>query len=72
MTRNSLACMGREVSPTSSRNTVPPLAYSNRPGEYRGAGEGAADMAEQLALQRVSTMAEQLQTAKRCWLTGLI
>ena len=30
-TRSSLICVGIGMSPTSSRNSVPPLAYSNLP-----------------------------------------
>ena len=52
-TRSSLACSGSDRSPISSRNSVPWCASSNRPRRVRGgAGEGAAHVAEQLALEQ--------------------
>ena len=36
-TRSSLACMPGDISPTSSRNSVPPSATSNRPRVSRSA-----------------------------------
>ena len=65
--------MAREVSPTSSRKTVPPLAYSNKPGRVSVAPVKAPRIRPKSWLSRsVSTIAEQLQTARRFWPTGLI
>jgi hypothetical protein len=51
--RSSLACSSSGISPISSRNSVPPLASHEqaRPGAA-GVGEGALDVAEQLALEQ--------------------
>ena len=52
--RSSLACMALGSSPISSRNSVPPLATSNRPDAVLvGPGERPFAMAEQLALDQV-------------------
>ena len=52
--RSSLTWMLLSSSPTSSRNSVPPLATSKSPLRLRvGAGEGALAVAEQLALDQV-------------------
>ena len=51
--RRSLGCSSSGSSPISSRNSVPPSAATNRPrfGGV-GAGERAAHVAEQLALEQ--------------------
>jgi hypothetical protein len=65
--------MGSEVSPTSSRNTAPPLAYSNKPGRVSVAPVKAPRTCPKSWLSNsVSTIAEQLQTANFCCETGLI
>ena len=52
--RSSLTCSGSGMSPTSSRNRVPPCASSILPGvRLDRAGEGAALVAEQLGLEQV-------------------
>ena len=51
-TRSSLICVSIGISPTSSRNSVPPLAYSNLPIRLRRrAGERPCFVAEQLAFE---------------------
>ena len=53
-TRSSFACARGDSSATSSRNSVPPSASSNRPGAVGDrAGEGAARVAEQLRLEQL-------------------
>ena len=53
-TRSTLACADAIMSPISSRKMVPPSAISNRPAlARRGAGEGAALVAEQLGLDQL-------------------
>ena len=52
-TRRSLACSRAGSSPISSRKSVPPSASSNEPASRGlGAGEGAALVAEELALHQ--------------------
>ena len=52
-TRSSLTCRAGDVSPISSRNTVPPVACSNIPFvSATGAGERAAHVAEELRLEQ--------------------
>ena len=52
-TLSSLACVPAGISPISSRKSVPPSASSKRPRFVRlGVGEGAALVAEQLALEQ--------------------
>ena len=52
-TRSSFACSVGGSSPISSRNSVPPSAASNAPvARCDRAGEGAALVAEQLALEQ--------------------
>ena len=52
-TRRSFTCIPGGISPTSSRNSVPPFAASKRPAAVAvGAGEGAARVAEELALEQ--------------------
>ena len=54
-TRSSRVCASGGMSPISSRNSVPPLACSKRPWLRVGrAGEGAALVAEQLALDQLA------------------
>ena len=54
------------MSPTSSRNSVPPLAYSNLPiRSRRGVGERALDVAEQLALEDVLAQRGAVQRHER-------
>src|SRR5882724_2522576 len=65
--------MASDVSLTSSRKTVPSLAYSNSPGRVSVAPVKAPRMCPKSWLSsNVSTSAEQLHTASFCWLTGLI
>ena len=65
--------MASDVSPTSSRNTVPPFAYSNNPGRVSVAPVNEPRTCPKSWLSSsVSTSAEQLHTASFCWLTGLI
>ena len=53
MVRSSLACMGRGMSPISSRNTRAALGLHQQPGAVlAGVGERAPLVAEQLALQQ--------------------
>src|SRR5881296_1753621 len=53
ITRKSFACIGSEVSPTSSRNTVPPFANSKSPGRVSVAPVNAPRyVPEELALQQ--------------------
>ena len=53
-TRSSLICVAIGMSPTSSRNSVPPLAYSNLPmRSLMRVGERALHVAEQLAFEQV-------------------
>ena len=52
-TRSSRTCMAGDISPISSRNSVPPLAASNSPmREVTAPREGALLVAEQLALEQ--------------------
>ena len=52
-TRSSLACSGGAISPISSRNSVPPSRQLEPAALLRDrAGEGAALVAEQLALEQ--------------------
>ena len=63
--------MASDISPTSSRKTVPPFAYSNSPGRVSVAPVKAPRMWPKSWLSSsVSTSAEQLHTASFCWLTG--
>ena len=51
--RSSLGCSASGISPISSRNSVPPLACTNRPVRVAlRVGEGALGVAEQLALEQ--------------------
>ncbi len=53
-TRNSFTCICSDMSPISSRNSVPPSANSKRPDARRQrAREGALLVAEQFALQQI-------------------
>ena len=53
-TRSTLAWAASDMSPISSRNSVPPSACSNLPGPIGdGAGERALHVAEQLALDQL-------------------
>ena len=53
-TRSSLACAGSGSSPTSSRNSVPsPGVFERAAAQAIGAGERAALVAEQLALDEL-------------------
>ena len=73
-TRSSLACSAGDISPISSRNSVPPLGASTRPAWSRDrAGERAARVAEQLALEQVLGQRgavdgdERRRGARDCW-----
>ncbi len=53
-TRSTLACAESDMSPISSRNSVPPSACSNFPGPVgHGAGERSLHVTEQLALDQL-------------------
>jgi hypothetical protein len=71
-TRSSLLCVVSGMSAISSRNTVPPCAYSNRPTRSWVAPVNAPFTWPNSSLSNsVSTIAEQLQTANRRAATGL-
>ena len=70
-TRSSFTCMPRLVSPTSSRNSVPRWAASNRPFLVSTAPvNGALHVAEQLPLEQRLGKAPQL-TATNGWSLAL-
>ena len=50
-TRSSLAWKSADISPISSRKSVPPSARSKQPARAGAPGEGAALVAEELALE---------------------
>ena len=70
--RSSFTCVEAEISPISSRNSVPPSADSKRPDPSLGrAGERAALVAEELALEQISGSAAQLTATNGARARGL-
>ena len=65
-TRRNLACAGGLISPTSSRNSVPPAACSSCPGLLCvRAGERAALVAEQLGFEQLLGQRRAVQRDER-------
>ena len=72
-TRSSLACNASGMSPTSSRNSVPPLAYSNRP--LRGLSapvKAPASWPNSSSSSRFSLRAVQFISANGLFFRGLL
>ena len=71
-TRSSLICVASGMSPTSSRNSVPPLAYSNLPTRSVEASVNAPRTWPNSSLSRMfSLRAAQFRATKGLFLRGL-